>query len=142
MRPGESTVDMPTLEVFNADTKMRIVLPDGFLGDERRAMFWVKDVCGKGSRITVEPGRGAGLYLRLSRDQFWRVLDAMVSRFHRVRVSVSWSHALPMALREVGWAIEADTVDSRGVMTRTWLVTRETIRRTPLRSVYLWRNSA
>lgn len=141
-RPVAVTYPMPAphLRVDAAQTRMFLWLPSEFRGGNSEArLWWVRDICGKGSRIPADDdGR-----FRPSRDQFWRVLGAVVFEFGRTRMSVTRpeGHPLPRALRDVGWHLVGEA-SSGGRMTTTWLVTSDTIRRTPSRSEFLWRHWA
>lgn len=133
-------MSVPHLFVNPLVTKMRLVLPEDFhQGNEQRRLWWMRDVCGKGSHVPVEDG-----VFRPARTQFWQVTDGMVDTFGvaRCTVAIPPRHKLPLALKRVGWQIESNAVDDAGVATRTWVMTRGTIRRTPLRSPYMWRISA
>ena len=116
------------------------MLPEAFFrDDDQRRLNWVRDAIGKGARVEVANG-----LFRPSRDQFWRVLDALVDTFTEAVVSVDRSpgRRLPRSLGTVGWEILSDVPHESGMVRRTWRVTRETIRRTPSRSDFLWRHSA
>lgn len=130
----------PRLLVLPNNSQMFVRLPEVFLsGDEKRRTDWLRDRMGKGSRVRTE----RGVY-RASRDQFWRLLNALVQTFGETVVSVDRSpgHRLPRALDTVGWLVVSEARCDSGMVRRTWLVTRETILLTPWRSGFLWRNSA
>jgi hypothetical protein len=135
-----TAVDIPRLRVSPSETLMILELPLSFLrGNERDRLWWVRDACGKASRVRADD-QG----FRAHRNQFWRLVDAVVDAFGVARVSVEVlpGRQLPFALLGVGWRIESEAVDEQtGVATRTWVITRDTMRHTPLRSEYMWRTS-
>ena len=131
------TLVVPHLYVHPRQTKMHLLLPHEFLqGDEVARLHWVRNSLGKAVPVPVE-----GDVYRPSRQQFWRLLDAVVAQFSGAVVSVDRTPgtALPAPLGAVGWKIVHERSTDAGMVRRVWVVTSETMRRTPSRSEFLWR---